>query len=162
MNSNSAPSRPRSHPSAQPKGREKISDPHRELAILGIDHGDRRIGLAIKHAGQNLVLPLAVLAQRTPAVACEAIRRIIRDEGISLVIVGLPVNADPAQSRIVKRFTRRLREGIAGVRWRFVDEEASSLEAAEQDRSAGIARRQDRVDDRAAALILERFLRGES
>jgi RNase H-fold protein (predicted Holliday junction resolvase) len=58
----------------------------------------------------------------------------------------------------VKRYVRRLRRGIEGVRWRFCDETLTSVAAAEIGRELGEGRSSKPDDDRAAALILETWL----
>jgi putative Holliday junction resolvase len=126
------------------------------LTILAIDHGEKRIGLALKPAGQSLVLPIAIIDADPPADAMKKIREIIAERAVALVVVGLPVNEDPRQALIVKRFTRKLRQGISGVRWRFIDETLTSESARQSSHAHSKSHRP--IDDRAAALILETFL----
>lgn len=128
------------------------------MCVLGLDVGSARIGVAVKPEGQEMVLPLAVVRARPDEAACEAIRALIGERGVRLVVVGLPLNADPSQAREVRRFTRRLRRGVTGARWRFCDETLSSVAAAEIGRTLGEGRRAAPDDDRAAAIILQGFL----
>ncbi len=134
------------------------ADHVRELCVLALDHGEKRIGLAIKPAGQNWALPLSIIQVRSETQAMEEIRSVIRDRAVRVVVVGLPINADPHQAQKVKRFARKLREGISGVRWRFQDETLTSAEAEEALREARAGVRGKPSDDLAAKLILESFL----
>lgn len=131
-------------------------------AILAIDHGTARIGLAVKPAGARVVLPLAVLEIGGKKDGNEPIRKIIAEREITLVVVGLPLNADPSQMQIVKRFTRKLRKGVQGVRWRFTDETLSSHAAENSGPPPAGGARKKPVDDRAAAIILEGYLQNPS
>jgi len=86
------------------------------------------------------------------------VARIIRERGVGIVVFGLPVHDDPAQAREVKRFARKLRAGLKGLRCRFVDETLTTAEASAMKRASGLRRGKSRQDDLAAALILESFL----
>lgn len=137
------------------------ADRGRDVCILGIDHGETRIGLAIQPAGQTVILPLGIVAAQHEPTAIERIRSVIAEREVQVVVVGLPVHANPEQARKVKRFTRKLRLEVRGVRWRFVDEAQTSAEAAEGARAVGPGKRGVSLDDRAAALIVHRYLQSE-
>lgn len=130
----------------------------KEISILAVDHGERRIGLAIKPEGSQAVLPLSVIEGRPEDAAMEAIRRIIEERGVGIVVVGLPVHPDGSQAQRVKRFTRRLRKGVRGVRWRFTDESLTTVAAEDLGAAVG-GKKKKPTDDAAAALILETFLK---
>lgn len=134
----------------------------KSLTILAIDHGEARIGLAIKPADSTIVFPLSIIEAGNQAQALNAIRNVIAERSVDVVVCGLPVNQDEAQAKIVKRFTRKLREGVAGVRWRFVDETLTTEAAKELERETGLQQTGRAIDDRAAALILETFLRNSA
>ena len=129
------------------------------LTILGIDHGEKRIGLALKPAGQTILLPLGIVEVESLAKARQIIRQIINERRVDIVVVGIPVNREPSQAQIIKKFTRSLREGVKGVRWRFVDETLTSQGASDRLREAGFkGTKQKPLDDHAAMLILDTFL----
>ena len=134
----------------------------RELTILAIDHGEKRIGLAIKPGGQIVVLPLDVVAAEPLPMALDTLRTVIEQRSVRIVVIGLPLDERPEQARKVKRFARKLRMGVTGVKWRFVDESLTTFEAREDGRSPGRRNARKPVDDRAAALILETFLQSAS
>lgn len=132
----------------------------RDLTILAVDHGEERIGLAIKPAGQMTALPMMIIAGQPVDSALESIRNTIDSRGVEIVIIGLPVHENPTQERRVKRFARRLRQGVRGVRWRFADESLTSSEASGLARRAG-RRSGEAIDDLAAALILETYIQSQ-
>jgi putative Holliday junction resolvase len=125
------------------------------LTLLGVDWGTRRIGLAIKPRGQGWPLPREVLTVRDEADAIARLRGAIADAEADGVVVGLPEYGDPRMTEAVRRFCRKARRGMQGVRWFFVDETLTS-QAAEALDAASSGRR--RSDDLAAALILKTFM----
>lgn len=126
-----------------------------EMTLLGIDWGAARIGLALKPAGGDLVIPRGVLEPRDEGDAVEAVRRVIAETAAQGVVVGLPLHADDTSARAVRRFARKTREGMRGVRWFFVDERLTS-QAAEAMTLEPARRRP--ADDVAALLIMRTFL----
>lgn len=138
-------------------------------AILAFDFGLRRIGIA---AGDTLT---ATAAPRPAAFVTRtgpdwpAIAREVDALKPRRLIVGAPYNADgtpgalaPAARRFATELERRFQLPVS-----MVDERWSSLEAgtALKARRAGGGRRRIRredVDSAAAAVILERWLAGES
>jgi putative Holliday junction resolvase len=89
-----------------------------------------------------------------------AIERVLRDYEPALLVVGYPYND-------ASRFAQALQQR-SGLTVERVDERFSSQEAAaelQQRRAAGIRRRRVQradIDSLAAAIILERWLRGEA
>lgn len=130
------------------------------MRYLAIDHGSRRIGLAICDAGQTIASPLCVLDGRTDVLA--RIAEIAKTEDVGAVVVGLPLNMDGSegpQAAKAKAFASRLGQRL-GLPVCLQDERLSSFGAAEKLQAAGLskARRRDRLDAVAAAEILQAFL----
>jgi putative Holliday junction resolvase len=125
------------------------------MTLLGVDYGRRRLGLAVKPAGQDWALPRRVLVVGEAAEAAAGLAEALSETGAQGVVVGLPTDADPTMAREVRRFCRKARQGIAGVRWFFVDETLTS-QAADSISLDSPSRRP--TDDLAAKLILETFL----
>jgi len=134
----------------------------RGVRALGIDFGEKRIGLAISDPGGRVAVPLTTLARRDDRSALAAISEIARREGIERLVLGEPVGLDgvrgPAAAR-VRRFGERL-AAKTGLPLRFVDEALTSVEAAARLRSAGVDPRRapERVDATAAQILLQEDL----
>ena len=60
--------------------------------ILGIDHGDRRIGAALSDAGQTMAFPLEVYSPRGEAADARHYRELADENDVSRIVVGLPVH----------------------------------------------------------------------
>jgi putative Holliday junction resolvase len=137
--------------------------------LLGVDLGDRRIGLAIGDSSSGVVRPLATLRRRTAVEDAAAIGRVCAERGAASVVVGLPLHADGSESEQSQR-TRQwvaVARPLLGLPVSLRDERLTS-EAAEarlgrpsRGRAGGppsaAARRarRARIDQQAAALIVQ-------
>ncbi len=130
--------------------------------LLGIDHGTKVIGLAICDALWIAARPLQLLKRKTRAEDFAAINAIIARQQIAAVIVGLPVqpadyaDADPLQANIVRRWANRLAAVVKTPVYLW-EEQFSTQEAEMLSEEAG-KRPTGRIDDRAAAVILQSFI----
>jgi putative holliday junction resolvase len=136
--------------------------------IVGLDVGERRIGVAISDATCTLARPLVTL--RTTGLDGNALEvttaeldRLSRDEdGLAAVVVGLPRHLDGTPSRMtvrIERFGARLCERIE-LPVMFQDERLSSREAESRlaARDKNWRARKDRLDAAAAAIVLQDYL----
>ena len=139
------------------------------MRAMGIDVGTRRIGLAISDVTRTLARPLMTIdvtgvdagAER---VAGEVTRAAREDDGLSTIVVGLPVRLDGSPSEQ----TTRVAEFIAALRQKTsvpvvtADERLSSVEAESRmaERTTGWRERKRKLDAAAAAVILQDYLDG--
>lgn len=133
--------------------------------FLGIDYGERRIGLAISDPTATIAQPLPTLqrrrGKRPPAAA---VLKLAEEHGAEGFVLGLPLTpmGDESEwSGEVRAFGGRLGER-SGLPVHFVDERYTSVSAERAVRSLGLPRRErerkDRIDAAAAVLILQSFL----
>jgi putative Holliday junction resolvase len=134
------------------------------VRTLALDHGERRIGLAISDPSGSLAQPLETVEQerRRPEAVFERIEAIVTRLDVKQLVVGLPLNmngsAGPAAAA-----ARAFGEALAartGLPVEFVDERWTSVEAERLMDRAGVSerRRRGKVDPVAAALILRTWL----
>lgn len=133
--------------------------------ILGIDYGERRIGLAISDPTATIAQPLPTLLRRRgkrPPVA--AIARLAEEHQVDEIVLGLPLTPEGEESdwtREVRAFGEKLAERT-GRPIHFVDERLTSARAERAIRDLGLTRRErqqkERVDAAAAMLILQTYL----
>ncbi len=131
---------------------------------MGIDHGDRRIGIAISDESKTLARPLTAIAA---VGGLEAIIKLIEDTekedgSLDLIVVGLPRRLDgTANERTarVETFVQTLRQRVA-IRIVTEDERLSSREA--ESRLALFRKdwreRKRLLDAASAAVILQDHL----
>jgi putative Holliday junction resolvase len=137
--------------------------------LLGIDLGDRRIGVASGDTTTGAVRPLLTLRRGTPVQDAEAIARICAERSAEALVVGLPLHMDGSESEQSQR-TRAWVQAVAPlveVPVTLRDERLSSQRAearmgrARRGRSGGppsaAARNawRARVDREAAAAIVQ-------
>lgn len=130
--------------------------------ILALDVGKKRIGLALSDE-------LGISAQGLPTFERTRVRddlrqlaALIRDRGVSLLLVGHPLHMSGSESRqavYTREFAERLRTEthLPVVYW---DERLTTLEAERvlREANASIDQRKKAVDRLAAVLLLENYL----
>lgn len=130
--------------------------------LLGIDHGTKVIGLAICDALWIAARPLQILKRKSRAADFAQINAIIAKQQISAIVVGLPeqpadsVNPSTEQADEVRNWSKRLAKAVA-IPIYLWPEQFSSFEAEQLAAEAG-TRPAARIDDRAAAVILQSFI----
>lgn len=133
--------------------------------VLGIDAGERRVGVALSDETRLLASPLAVLDRgHGLAPVFEALADVARREGVSEVVVGLPLNADGTPGRQARRAQdfARTAARVIGVPVALWDERLSTREAEAILRAGGRnlkrLRQRGQIDAVAAAVILQDYL----
>jgi putative Holliday junction resolvase len=99
--------------------------------IVGVDHGSRRIGLAVGDTETGIAFARPALQRRSAAVDLDTIAALARDEDASLVVVGLPRNMDGSegpQAAAARDFGERL--AAIGLAVAYVDERLTTWQAA--------------------------------
>ena len=129
--------------------------------MIGLDHGSRRIGIAVGDDETGRAFPRPALLRRNVAADLQQISVLAGAEGTKRVVVGLPRNMDGsegAQARAARAFGAEL-AGI-GLEVVFVDEQLTSWQAAEHLAAAGRhpKRSSGEQDSAAACLILQEWL----
>ena len=129
---------------------------------LGLDIGDKRIGVAISDPEGILASPLTIITRRDEGRDIAAITEIIEQKQIGRVVVGLPRSMNGGlgrQADKIAAFTRRLC-GHTEVPVEFRDERLTTVLAERLKRAAGAKKPREKVryDALAAALILQGYL----
>ncbi len=135
------------------------------MRALGLDVGERRIGVASGDTDTGIAVPAGVIEDSTDAVA--NVLREAQERDAAVVVVGMPYSMSGRvgpQAQLVQGFVQQLQE--AGLEVETVDERLSSAEA-ERALAGGRARGRGRrrpergaVDTAAAVVILQAWLDG--
>jgi len=133
-------------------------------AILGLDPGERRIGVAVAVRGGSMALPLTVIERAEGWL--DALAALLAEHGATEVVVGLPLSLAGAEGAAAAR-ARELAAEVGtrlGVPVHLVDERLSTVAAgrALAEGGARSRRRKALVDRSAAAVILQAYLDGAS
>jgi len=133
------------------------------VRYLGLDIGDRWIGLAAGDAASGIASPLHTMRRSSLQADVAIVRHAYEREEAGSVVIGLPYNMDGSlgpQARRTLRFADVLRR--AGLDAVFCDERLSSVEAEEYVTATRGRRPKpgERIDHIAAAVILQDYLDG--
>ena len=135
------------------------------MRVMGLDPGERRIGVAISDPTGTIARPLETITHRSRSKDLERIVRLVEETGAEIIVMGLPLslNGDRGpQARWASRYAKALAEVISTpiVMW---DERYSSSVAREilqnnRKRSRQHSLQKGEVDSVAAAVILQGYL----
>jgi putative Holliday junction resolvase len=129
-----------------------MSSSHRR--VLAIDHGARRIGVAISRG--RVAVPLTVIEHTRRDEDLARIISLAREEHADAIVIGLPLAPDGGegeQARLARRFGQQIAD-MTSLPVEYQDERLTSFDAA----SARVQRRRKPIDDLAATAILQRYL----
>jgi putative Holliday junction resolvase len=134
------------------------------MRILAIDHGSKRIGIAVSDELKMIAQPLEfILAAPFPAFL-KRLKELISDKEVELILIGMPRNMDgsygPAAEK-VQEFVEALK-GLVGVPLKLWDERLTSAQANRVLIQGNVRRdkRKEKVDAMAAAILLQSYLDG--
>ena len=130
--------------------------------ILGIDYGERRLGLAISDPLQIIATPLEVIDRKKTPQFISIIEKIVIDRKVSKIVVGLPITMKGSiskQTELTLLFIDNLKKSLE-VPVCSIDERLSSREAKRILISQGIktGHNKSSVDLIAAGIILQEYL----
>lgn len=130
--------------------------------ILAVDYGDARTGIAISDLLCSIVGSTTVIHSRNQEKTLDAVVRLVQENGVGEIVVGLPKNMDGsegARAELCREFAAKLEEAT-GLKVAMWDERRTTVEAhniLSQHNYHG-KKRKDTVDAVAASLILEGYL----
>jgi len=129
--------------------------------LLGLDPGERRVGVALSDPLGIIAQPHCVIDRRKSDVATE-VRRLVKDEDIKKIVVGLPVSLDGREARaaVAARRFGKLIADATGLEVTYFDERFTTS-VAESTLLEGRVRRVERRalrDKVAAAVMLQGYL----
>lgn len=130
--------------------------------ILGVDYGEKRIGMASGDLELGIATPLQMIEVRNTGQAADAVKQVCEETGASKVVVGLPLNMDGSEGSAAEgalAFVARLRK-ILSVPVDTWDERLSTriVERVLLDADVSRAKRRGKRDKLAAQVILQGYL----
>ena len=134
------------------------------MRILAIDHGTKRMGIAISDELGMIAQPLEFIPAEPFAKFLDRLKEILSEKQVELVLVGMPRNMDgsygPAALK-VQQFVAVLKDAIA-IPIQTLDERLTSAQANRVLIEGNVRRekRRDKVDKMAAAILLQSYLDG--
>lgn len=135
--------------------------------MIGVDYGERRIGIAVSEG--RLAVPLVIIEHASRDADLDRVAQIVGEQEAQTVVVGLPISMSGEEGPQAKR-ARRFGDALArriGVPVVYHDERLSSVQAAggaagrivrATTRSGRGRRERPRTDDLAASVILQGYI----
>ena len=122
------------------------------MRILGIDFGEKRIGLAISDEGESIAFEVGIVAAD---IFFTELPKIIIEKEVQKIIIGLPLNmsgVDTAKTLEAKAFGEKIQILFPGIPCEFMDERLSSSMAQTISGSS------KGIDGLAAQIFLQNYL----
>jgi putative Holliday junction resolvase len=132
------------------------------MRILALDHGTRRVGVAISDELKMIAQPLEFIPAEPFADLLVRLKEILRDKEVELILLGMPRNMDgsygPAALK-VQEFAAVLKDKIA-VPIQLWDERLTTAQAQRFLIEGNVRRQQrkEKVDKMAASILLQSYL----
>lgn len=130
--------------------------------ILALDLGDKRIGVALSDPTKTLAAGFEVLKRTSRQADYEAIGKIVGENDVVLIVVGLPTlpsGEEGTRAAWARDYSSALARAL-GVKVELWDESLTTADATDSLRQRGYGknRRRERVDAVAAAFILQSYI----
>jgi putative Holliday junction resolvase len=135
------------------------------MKLLGLDIGDRRVGVAFGDSELRLATPVDVFTRRSIDEDAQTIAEFVRKYDAVQLVVGLPRNMDGttgAQAAAVTTYAGRIACALH-LPVIFWDERLTTVEATRRTHETGARGKKSRrgLDAIAAAVILQDYLDGQ-
>lgn len=129
--------------------------------ILGIDYGEKRVGLSLSDPTHLIASPFETLVKKSSLELLEELKNFITIHEVEKVVVGIPhamKGGDTQQTKKVRDFVNQLKE--SGINVEEEDERLSSVSAQKAllEQNIKIRHQKELVDQTAAAIILQQYL----
>jgi putative Holliday junction resolvase len=132
------------------------------MRILALDHGTKRVGVAVSDPMKVIAQPLEYIPPEPFADFLARLKEILRDQEVELILIGMPRNMDgsygPAALK-VREFVAALKSAVT-VPIQTWDERLTSAQANRFLIQSNVRRdkRKEKVDKTAAAILLQSYL----
>jgi putative Holliday junction resolvase len=132
------------------------------MRILALDHGTKRIGVAVSDEMKMIATPLEYILAEPFVDFLARLREIIREKEVEMILIGMPRNMDgsygPAALK-VQEFVAVLKDAVA-IPIKTLDERLTTVQAQRFLIQGNVRRekRKEKVDKTAAAILLQSYL----
>lgn len=139
-----------------------MADNEKKRRLLGIDPGEKRIGISISDPTGTISRPLMVIQHASYASSAQAVIKICEEQNVGKIIIGITYT-DEGEPTYVGRRAQRLGEAILAVQeipLEYWDESDTTKAAQQSRREMGVRRKQRRghLDDVAACILLQSYI----
>jgi putative Holliday junction resolvase len=134
------------------------------MRIMAVDYGKKRVGIALTDPLGIISQPLLTIRVRSQKALLRKIITIIDENSVGLVIIGNPLShrgEATEMSSEIERFVKRLKEK-KDIEIKLWDERFTSQYATNMLKTMNIKKKRGAVDQIAASIMLDEFLRSRS
>lgn len=124
------------------------------MRLLGIDYGEKYIGLAISDEKKEMAFPFKTLENKGQEFVFKELKEICKSVKIEKIIIGLPLNKEmrvTLQGKIIKKFAQEL-EKFLKISVEF-ENELFSTKIIEKNFG-----KNKRINEAAAAILLQSWI----
>ena len=132
------------------------------MKVLGIDPGEKRIGLAISDPTGTISRPLSVIRHQSRLTDAQMIVEVVDAQGVELIVVGWALDGEGQvghAARKAKRLAEVIRE-LTLIPVQMWDESGTTQDAIQSRIDLGVSKKKRRghLDALAASILLQDFL----
>ncbi|MFH0820863.1 MAG: Holliday junction resolvase RuvX [Candidatus Peregrinibacteria bacterium] len=130
---------------------------------LGLDFGDRRVGVAISDVDKSIVFPREAITYERSADLLTTLQVLCTEESVTKIVIGLPIQMDGTIGEQVAKtyeFGKKLSTALPNMSVEYFDERLTTQEAQIRLHAQGIKAKDQKglKDSLSAQLILETYL----
>ncbi len=132
------------------------------MRVLGLDIGDRRVGIAVSDETGTIATPYGAYVRRSASEDAVHLAQLAQDVRATAIVAGLPLNMNGTEGEQAAKI-RALAEAVAreaGLPLHYMDERLTSAEVDRAMIEGGLSRRtrKERSDALSAVLVLQAWL----
>ncbi len=134
------------------------------MRIMAVDYGKNRVGIALTDPLRVIAQPFLTLKVKSHKELIKRLKFIIEENDVGLVLVGNPIShtgATTEMSQEIHDFVKKLEKSIT-IEVKLWDERFTSRYAANILKQTGLGKQKEKIDQVAAAIILDEYLKSVS
>ena len=142
------------------KPRDFIDQINTAQSLLGLDFGDKTIGIAVSDKTKTIATPIMTLKRKSIKEDIKKLLIIFKEFEVGGVVLGMPLNLDGNENERTKKVRKFSEELNKNIKVTFYDERYSSDVIYKELRKNSISRTKikKKIDKLAASYILQGFL----
>lgn len=128
---------------------------------MAIDYGEKRVGIALSDPLGVIAQPLTTISVKSQKALFKQILEIIQQSDVGLIIIGNPLSHKgeaTEMSKQISRFIKRLKK-MTDIEIKLWDERFTSQYAMNIMKEIKVKKQKDLVDQVAASIMLDEYLR---
>ena len=130
--------------------------------FLGIDHGNKRVGLALSDPLKIIAKPFQTITYKNVENLCSQLKFIIIDNDVERIVLGMPIGMQGQRTQQTEKVTEfaDVLKSEMNIPISLEDERLSSVSAEKAliQQNVKTGHNKGRIDETAAAIFLQQYL----